>query len=45
MTVQELTQEYNRLDNKLNKVKSVSQRRHYLKLQLQVTNEIREILK
>ena len=44
MTIQDLTQEYNRLDLRLKKVKSVSQKNHYLKLQLQVTNEIREIL-
>lgn len=43
MTVQELTQEYNRLQERKRNVKSFGRKMYYEKLQIKVTAEIRKI--
>ena len=43
MTAQELTQEYNRLQERKRNVKSFGRKMYYEKLQIKVTAEIRKI--
>jgi cell fate (sporulation/competence/biofilm development) regulator YlbF (YheA/YmcA/DUF963 family) len=43
MTIQDLTQEYNRLQEKKRNVKSFGRKMYYEKLQIKVTAEIRKI--